>query len=88
MGRYATSGIKLTRAEIDTAFAGRWGEVYPPILDSQQAAELAGVSIKTLYDWSHRGLLKNCACRRGRHLRLLRDRFVQFLFEDGGCHAA
>ena len=68
--------------EIGRAFSGAWGDAYPPILSLEQAAELAHVSIKTLYDWRHRGLLAGCALRRGKRLRIFRDRFVRFLFEE------
>lgn len=80
MGRIVKPGLKLTPAELQRAFQGTWETLYPPILNPGQAAQLAGVTIKTLYDWSHRGLLRQCAIRRGRHLRIFRDRFMEFLF--------
>jgi hypothetical protein len=80
MGRHGRNGLSLSDAEIARAFAGDWGDKYPPILSLQQAAEMAHVSEKTVYDWSHRGLLAGCAARRGKRLRILRNRFIQFLF--------
>jgi len=72
---------RLDDAEIATAFGpGRWAEAYPPVLNPVQAAKLAGVPVKTVYDWSSRGLLRDCACKTGKHLRIWRDRFIRFLF--------
>ena len=82
MGRHSKNGLRLSDAEIVRAFNGKWGDIYPPILDPSQAAELAVISKKTIYDWSHRGLLLGCAHRQGKRLRIFRDRFVRFLFED------
>ena len=81
MGRHAKDGLKLSDAEINRAFTGAWGDVYPPVLNLRQAAELADVSTRTLYDWSYRGLLTGCASRKGKRLRIFRDRFIRFLFE-------
>ena len=81
MSRYAEHRLKLTDAEIERAFDGGWGDEFPPVLSVIQAARLAQVSTKTLYDWSHRGLLRGCAARVGKRLRIFRDRFVRFLFE-------
>ncbi len=82
VGRHPKNNVRLTDAEIDRAFRGRWDDEYPPVLTVPQAAALAGVSIKSIYDWSHRGLLLHCARRKGKRLRIFRDRFVRFLFED------
>ncbi len=80
MGRHAQPGLRLTDAEISKAFTGKWAAEYPPILTSKQAARLAGVKIKTIYDWSHRKLLHKCAHKKGTRLRFIRNRFVRFLF--------
>lgn len=82
MGRHAKPGLHLTDAEIDRAFSGKWAEEFPPILDVAQAARLARVSPKTVYDWSHRGELKHCAHKAGKRLRIFRNRFVKSLFQD------
>lgn len=71
----------MSDAEIVRAFQG---SDYPPILSVDQAARLAGVPKKTIYDWSSRGLLQDIAVRRGKRLRVLRDRFVRFLFSEQG----
>ena len=73
MGRHPEPGLKLSDAEIDRAFTGKWGDIYPPVLNVSQAAELADASKKTVYDWSHRGLLAQCARRRGKRLRIFRS---------------
>ncbi len=72
----------LTDQEIASYFAdSRGGGRFPPILTAGEAAELAGVPIGTIYDWSSRGLLDNCAAKKGKRLRILRDRLVAWLFE-------
>ncbi len=82
MGRHTTNGLKLADDEIVRAFTGDWAREFPPILSVAQAARLAQVPVKTLYDWSSRGLLRHCAVRKGKYLRFVRDRFIRFLFEN------
>lgn len=80
MGR--NPGIKLSAAELAAMFADpAWAAKFPPVLDVSAAAELAQVTPATIYDWSSRGLLHQCAKRRGKRLKFLRDRFIKFLFE-------
>ena len=77
------NSAKLSANEIHQMFSDSdWEQRFPPILNVEQAAELAGVPKKTIYEWSSRGQLKGCAKRFGRRLRILRDRFVQLLFEN------
>ena len=77
------NSTKLTANEIQQSFRDSdWEQRFPPILNVEQAAELAGVPKKTIYEWSSRGVLKGCANRFGRRLRILRDRFIQLLFEE------
>ena len=73
MGRHPKNSLKLTQAELARAFEGRWGEEFPPVLNVKHAARLADVTVKTLYDWSHRGMLAQCARRRGKRLRIFRE---------------
>lgn len=80
MGRYRKEQVALSDTEIAHAFQGVWSTRYPPILNVEQAAQLAHVSVNTIYDWSSRGLLYRCAHKKGKHLRLFRDLFVRFLF--------
>ena len=72
----------LTAEELAAGFAAdvHWAAKFPPVLTVAQAAELMQLPIKTIHDWSSRGLLKNCAFRAGKHLRVLRDRFILELF--------
>ena len=56
-------------------------ERFPPILTLTQAAELLQIPRTTLYDWRKRHWLDTCCRRRGKHIRCLRDRLVQWYFE-------
>ena len=78
--------ISLDDHELEVMFADRcWREKYPPILNVEAAAELAHVPRGTIYDWSSRGELDGCANKKGKRLRILRDRFVRYLFDvDNG----
>ena len=55
---------------------------YPPTISLTQAAEIAGVPLGTVYDWSSRGEFDAFKSRRGRRVRLIRDEFVRFLLES------
>jgi hypothetical protein len=57
--------------------------LYPPLIGVEQAAEIAHRRIQTVYDWSSRGLLRNCKLERKGRLVLQRDRFVRFLHGGG-----
>jgi excisionase family DNA binding protein len=75
--------LKLGRAELMSMFAdAEWSRAFPPVLTVETAARLADVKISTIYDWSSRGLLKSCAVKKGKKLRFVRDRFIQFLFNN------
>jgi len=79
-----SSGIELGDVEVARAFADpHWAERFPPALSVDQAAELAGVPKATVYDWSSRGLLDDCAARVGKRLRIFRDRFLKHIFNGG-----
>ena len=67
--------------------AGSFGEGYPALLTVDQAAELAQIPKRTIYEWSSRGLLRGCSCRAGRYLRIFRDGFLT-KFLDGGFSCA
>ena len=76
--------MKLSNKEVAAAFSdSKWAELYPPVLDIDQAADLAGVSKETIYDWRSRGLLNGCSRRFGKRVRIFRDKFVQHLFNTG-----
>jgi hypothetical protein len=55
------------------------GEQFPPILSLNQAADLAGLKASTLKRKVSEGCFASCV-RRGKPLRIWRDRFVQQLF--------
>jgi hypothetical protein len=77
-------GCDLTAKEVAGCFSdSSLAAAFPPILTVDQAAALAQVPKQTLYSWSSQGLLKGCSRRAGRHLRILRDRFIQKLFNEG-----
>jgi excisionase family DNA binding protein len=71
--------LELTRAVSDPT----WGQRFPPVLTVDQAAELLTVPKATIYDWSSRGLLQDCARRAGKHLRFFRDRLLKQIFNEG-----
>ncbi len=60
-----------------------WATKFPPVLTVDEAAQLARVPKQTVYAWSSQGLLKGCSRKVGRHLRILRDKFVLKIFNEG-----
>jgi predicted site-specific integrase-resolvase len=50
------------------------------LLTVGQAARIASVPVGTIYDWSSAGRLARCARRRGKRLLIVRDRFIEELF--------
>lgn len=78
----------LSIEEIQQAFVNPQDAArFPPILTIEEAAELMRIPVATLYDWSSRGLLHDCARRVGKYLRFFRDRFVQIAFDGGFSNA-
>jgi hypothetical protein len=75
------TSLKLSSTEAAALFTDdHWASLFPPVLDVKQAAQLAKVPVRTIYDWSSRRRLDDCASRQGKRLLILRDRFVQYLF--------
>ena len=73
----------FTKTELETAFSDpELSRRFPFVLDVVQAAELLQVPVATIYDWSSRGLLRGCARKIGKHLRISRDRFLQQAFNN------
>jgi excisionase family DNA binding protein len=72
----------LTTAEIERAFACGIGAKYPPILTTAQAAEVLQIPLKTVYEWHHKGFLRGCVRKRGKHLRFWRDKLIQLFFSE------
>lgn len=77
-------GCDLTAKELATAFADpARAAAFPPILTVEQAAALIQVPKQTVYAWSSQGLLKGCARKAGKHLRIFRDRLIMRIFNEG-----
>ena len=73
----------FTDAELASAFSDpELSRRFPLVLNVQQAAELLQVPVATIYDWSSRGLLRGCARKIGKRLRISRDRFLQQAFNN------
>ena len=77
------SSLNLTDREIAAAFSGDWTARFPPTMSIDQVAELLHVPRKTIYDWSHRGLLKGCGRKVGKRLLFFRDRLIKRVFNQG-----
>ena len=54
----------------------------PTVLTPQQAAHLLHVSRVTLYRWFKGGQLATCSAQRGRQIRILRDKLLNWFFAD------
>lgn len=79
MSRTAKSKI-LADEEIGRSFEGNWGKTYPPVLSIAQASELLQISRSTIYEWIAKGRLDGCFRRRGKHIRLWRDKLIDIIF--------
>ncbi len=60
-----------------------YAERYPALISAEQAAEIAGVPLTTIYQWSSQGELDGCKCKPGRRLRISRDCLVLFVASSG-----
>ena len=77
-------GLKLTNRELSAPFVeSDWGSRFPPVMTVGQAAEMLQVPKSTIYDWSSRGMLRGCARRVGKHLRIFRERLLRHVFNEG-----
>ena len=77
-------GCDLTAKEVSAMFSDpSWSAKFPPLLTVDEAAELAQVPKQTVYSWSSQGLLKGCSRKVGKHLRVLRDKFILKLCNEG-----
>ena len=61
-------------------YAGR----YPAMISAQQTAEIAGVPLSTIYQWSSQGDLDGCKSKRGKHVRFSRDCLVLYVASSDG----
>ena len=75
--------LRLTDEEISELFDAEYAAKFPPILTVEQAAELLQLSKSTLYEWRSRGLLDNCSRKTGKHVRFVRNRLIQTVFNGG-----
>ena len=74
----------LTAKDVAAMFADpAWAVKFPPLLTVDEAAQLARVPKQTVYAWSSQGLLKGCSRKVGKHLRILRDKFILKIFNEG-----
>lgn len=76
--------IGLTERELaemfgDPAVAAQ----FPPVLTLEQAANLVQMRVETLRSWRSRDVLNGCSRRIGKHVRILRDRFLTQIFSQG-----
>ncbi|MEI8381035.1 MAG: helix-turn-helix domain-containing protein [Planctomycetota bacterium] len=76
--------LNMKPAEIRAAFEDpHWAAEFPPVLSVDQAALLIQVPKATIYEWSSRKLLRGCARKVGKHLRIFRDRFLAQIANEG-----
>jgi len=71
---------KLSKPEIQQAFADGPGTQFPPILTVAQLADLVQISPKTIYERVAKGRLDGAFRKRGKHLLVWRDRAIDILF--------
>ena len=76
----STRTRRLSKAEIQQAFADGSGTQFPPILTVSQLAALLQLSAKTVYEWLGRGRLDGAFRKRGKHHLIWRDRALDILF--------
>ena len=72
----------LRPGELDALFADpATARQFPPLLSTKQAAELLGVSEKTLGYWKSAGRLEGVVRKRGKRNFYLRNRLIAAVFE-------
>ena len=76
----STRTRKLSKAEIQQAFADGSGAQFPPILNVVQFAALLQKSEKTVYEWIAKKRLDGAFRKRGKHILIWRDRALDLLF--------
>ncbi len=77
----STQAKKLSKTEIQQAFAEGSGPPVPRILTVKQLAELLHISPKTIYEWHAKGRLDGALRKRGKHILIWRDRAIALLFD-------
>ena len=79
-----TQPLSMSDAEITRTFAdSEVAKRFPPILTVVQAAELLQVRPGTVRSWFSRSKLESCARKKGGRIRIVRDRFIKWYFNDG-----
>ncbi len=53
---------------------------FPPIVSPEQVAHMLGFARATVYEWISKGRLDGTFRRRGKHVRLWRDRVLDRFF--------
>ena len=76
----STRTRKLSKAEIQQAFADGSGAQFPPILNVIQLAALLQKTDKVVYDWIAKGRFDGAFRKRGKHILFWRDRVIDKLF--------
>ena len=76
----STRSKKLSKDEIQQAFAEGHGAQFPVILTVPELAELTRISPKTLYEWIAKGRLDGAFRKRGKHHLIWRDRAIDIIF--------
>jgi hypothetical protein len=75
--------LGLSRDEIEALFNNpQFANEYPLILNTEQVAKLLQLPIATIYQMSSQGYFATCAKRVGKHLRFVRTRLLQAIFND------
>ena len=76
----ASKKLNLTDEELAQAFLGKFGDLYPPILTTQQVAALIAAKPKTLSGWLSKGRFDGAYRKRGKECRFWRDRVLDIYF--------
>ena len=76
-----SSSINLKPSEIERAFdAEPDHQQFPPILTPEQVGQMLGYARATVYQWIAEGRLDGTFRKRGKHVRLWRDRVLDRFF--------
>ena len=76
----ASKKLNLSKEERARPFQGEFGELYPPILTTQQVADLFSASPKTLSGWLSKGHFDGTYRKHGKRCRFWRDRVLDKFF--------
>ena len=71
---------RVSRNELRRPFADELGERFGPFLTPQQLADLLCISRSTIYFWLEQGWFKGAARKRGKHVRIFRDKALDIFF--------